>query len=387
MQFARGEEMVFPGFVDLHVHLREPGATDKEDIAHGTQAAAAGGAVAVFDMVNNPGHLTNSPEAVEEKEDIARQQAQVDFGMHYRFQPEENNVGTFKRVIPKVHGLKSMLEISTGSDKQTAPAEFRDGWQEWHRVAGPHQPIILHTERQTVAEALAIAAGEIGHPTHVAHVSNRAELETVMAAKRRGLPVTCGVTLHHLFMDNTDVQDWYQRMKPPLAEPGDNEFLWDHLADIDIVETDHAPHTRAEKELANEQNPNGRDDGPVKSYGVPGLEAVVPLLFTALGQAHGFRSHFRGKHIEMSDLMRMLVRRPREILGLPAGNKGTSVRVRFGQYEFGQDDIYSKCGWSPYSGWLVNAKVVQVDLRGTTIFQTGEFLGRPQGRVIYPENA
>lgn len=378
-RFESGQLEVFPlGFADVHVHLREPGATDKEDFAYGTRAAIAGGATVVFDMVNNPGRVTNSVDRLEEKENLAARKVHTDIGFHYRFQPEEENIRTFANASRIAFGLKSMLEISTGSDKQTDPAEFRVGWRKWHEVAERTQPIILHTETETIEEALAISAGDIGHPTHVAHVSNRPELEAVIAAKEKGWPVTCGVTLHNLFMDKYDVRDWYQRMKPPLDDPG---FLWRHLDSIDVIETDHAPHTADEKKRANIENPAADEHDEVKSYGVPGLEAVVPLLFSTLRATRDKSSPFYGRQLDVATLYRMLAIRPREILGLPTDTRASSIQVQFGEYEFGSDDMYSKCGWSPYTGWLVNAKVVQADIRGSVVYRDGDF-SRPEGRVL-----
>ncbi len=378
--------IVIPGGItDMHIHAREPGAEHKEDFAHATRAALAGGVAAVFDMVNNPGHETKDMVQVRDKIRRAERTVYSDIGFYYRYQPGDNNESSFKYAARYAFGLKSMLEISTGSDQQTSAAEFHHGWKAWHEVASMHQPIILHAETATIDEALATAAGRLGHATHVAHVSNRAELESVMAAKRRGWPVTCGVTPHHMFMDQSDVVDWFQRMKPPLAAAEDVEFLWHHLDAIDVFETDHAPHTRDEKAFANQVNPEADEQGTIKSYGVPGLEAMVPLFFTALNPGSLRTSErFVGKKITGKQLYDKLVVRPHQILNLPASGS-TSTRVEFGETQFG-DNLQTKCGWSPYSGWLLNARVVSVDLRGTTVYRNGEFrnLAKPAGQVLVP---
>lgn len=371
----------------MHVHLREPGATDKEDFEYGTRAAIAGGVTGVADMVNNPGHETNRPERLLEKIDLANGRISSDLAFHYRYQPVDNNESTFEQAITLAFGLKSMLDISTGNDAQIEPAQFRHGWSEWARVASRTQPIILHAETETISEGLAIAAGEIGHPTHVAHVSNRTELQAVIDAKQKGWPVTAGVTPHHLFMEDSYVRDWRQRMKPPLATFVDVEFLWRNMEYIDVFETDHAPHTLEEKQHANEQNPTGDEKHPVKSYGVPGLEAMVPLLFSALAEQDNLFPHGRGfEGISPALLVDKLAIRPRQILGIPLDP--TSVtRVQITQpYEF--DNVHSKCGWSPYEGWMMQAKVISVALHGQTVYQRGNFANKaPQGRVILPETS
>lgn len=363
------QEIVLPGLVDMHVHLREPGDERKEDFETGTQAAIAGGVTTVFDMPNNKRPI-RSLERLGEKMLLANQRVYADIGFYYGYQPEEDNIGSFERARLATRGLKSYPEVTTSSDAQTSPADFREGWQAWHEVASQYQPIILHAEKDTIEEALAISAGEIGHPTHVL-VSDRPTLEVVMSAKKKDWPVTCGVTPHHLFMNQTDVRDWFQRMKPPLASPEHQEFLWRHFDQIDVIETDHTPHTKLEKQHTNHVNPTGSERGVVKCYGVPGLESMLPLLLHAVKL---------GK-LTTNQLIDKTSTRPNEILGLTK-DPTTSVKVRMEDYEFSEDDVRSKCGWTPYAGRLVTGRVIQVDLHGETVYREGEFIGSPQGRIL-----
>jgi carbamoyl-phosphate synthase/aspartate carbamoyltransferase/dihydroorotase len=358
----------------MHVHLREPGATDKEDFTTGTMAAVAGGVVAVMDMPNNPGNPTNSGYRLAEKFHLAEDRVYSDIGFYYGAKPEDNNLRSFKSAADRAMGLKSYLEVTTGSDHGSEPRDFTEIWHHWHDMASTTQPIILHAEERTIEEALAISAGTIGHPTHVAHVSNRAELEAVIRAKHRGWPVTCGVTPHHLLMNETDVHDWYQRMKPPLATPDDQAFLRHFLGMIDVVETDHAPHTIEEKEAANQGNPEGREDLKPTSYGVPGLEAMLPLLLHEL--KHG--------RLERNELVRLTSTRPREILGLPPTSNHTWVRASMDDYEFGVADVQSKCGWSPYLGRLVTGRVLEVSKNGHIVYRNGLPTQPPTGRALTP---
>jgi dihydroorotase len=179
-------------------------------------------------------------------------------------------------------------------------------------------------------------------------------------------------------MGRSDVRDWYQRMKPPLDDP---DFLWGNIDSIDVVETDHAPHTIEEKEFANQVNPLGNESHSVKSYGVPGLEAVVPLMVSAVVGSDDPKSPFYKHQLDGAKLEQLLVYRPREILGQYPRDDSTYVKVQIGDYIFGEDDIYSKCGWSLYTDWPVKAKVAEVCLRGSVIYRYGAFYGT-HGRIL-----
>lgn len=367
------ESIVLPGLVDMHVHLRDPGATEKEDFATGTRAAIAGGVVAVVDMPNNPLYPTVNELRLRDKRDRAGRAAYCDVGFYYGSAPADNNIRTFEYAATHVLGLKSYLEVTTGNASGKEPKDFKAIWAAWHKAAAPTQPIILHSEKRTIEEALYLTAGKLGHPTHVAHVSNQAELQTILDAREKGWPVTCGVTPHHLFLNENDVHNWYQRMKPPLATPEDQAFLWEHIDDIDVIETDHAPHTIEEKENANTRNPAGKEGG-VTSYGVPGLEFMLPLLLHA----------YRQGRLTDKQITQKTSRRPREILGLPR-SRGSNVRVDLVDYEVTPNHVWSKCGWSPYLGRIVTGRIAEVTLRGWPVYRDGSFLGRRgEGRVLNP---
>jgi dihydroorotase-like cyclic amidohydrolase len=148
--------------------------------------------------------------------------------------------------------------------------------------------------------------------------------------------------------------------------------MWANIEFIDTIGTDHAPHTKAEKDEANRLNPEGKtgkDDK--KSFGVPGLEAMLPLMLRAVED---------GK-LTPQQLVYKTSSRPRELIGLPK-DSASSIRVSMEQYEFSEEDVKSKCGWSPYIGQEVVGRVVQVDLHGKVVYRNGEFVEAPQGQVL-----
>ncbi len=368
---SEAETLTIPyGLINMHVHLREPGAIHKETFETGTKAAIAGGIVVAYDMPNNypDKFIPRTHSSMVYKRALARGQAYTDLGFYYRYQPNFNNEGTFPHVARLASGLKTYLEISTGQSEAEAPRDCQPGWQRWHEVASPNQPIIPHVEDESVEEAIAVAA-EIGHPIHIPHVNNRFVLETIMKSRQKypDVQITCEVAPHHLTMTQDDVAQlgWYARMKPWLGTQDDQDFLWYHKEAWQVIADDHAPHTKAEKDRANAENPEGDPTHAVTSFGVPGLDALLPLMLQAV----------KDKKLTYEELWDKTIYNPAKILGYPLDDS-SQVVVSMEEYEFSEADVRSKCGWSPYAmlGKRVTGRVVQVDLHGDTVYRDGVFL-------------
>lgn len=200
-------------------------------------------------------------------------------------------------------------------------------------------------------------------PIHIAHVSTREEILTIRAAKERGFKVTCEVAPHHLFLSSEDFpqlsqQGKYpgrQEVRPRLASPQDVQALWDNLAVIDCFATDHAPHTLAEKDSEN------------PPPGFPGLETALPLLLTAVNQGR----------LSLEDVIIRMVENPRRIFKLPV-QPDTWVEIDpEAEYNFKNEDMVTKCGWTPFDGWRMRGRVERVVLRGELAFETGKVLAKP----------
>ncbi len=247
-----------PGLVDVHVHLREPGSEQKEDFATGTRAALAGGFTQVLDMPNNPGAPTITPEALADKQARAAARACCDVGFHYGATP--TNLATYPAVVDQVFGLKLYLDHTTGALLVEGLAPLLAICAAW--PSG--KPLIVHAEERTVAAVLGVVALR-PRRVHFAHVSRAAEITLIREAKEAGLPVTCEVAPHHLFLSDADLPDLgpYGLMKPPLRTGADVDALWANLPVVDVIATDHAPHTRAEKEFGHPGLRRARPaDGP-----------------------------------------------------------------------------------------------------------------------------
>lgn len=345
--------LTLPGLIDPHVHLRDPGQTHKEDFFTGTSAALAGGYTTVMDMPNNAEPITTL-ERLEAKIASANGQVVSDIGFH--FGSLGDNFSEFEKVKDKVTGLKIYMNVTTGNFKIDAD-QLIDIYKAWPS----NKPILLHAE-DDVSEIVLKTLAAVPKQTHICHVSSQAELEFVMKAKSAGLPITCGITPHHLFLtaEDADKLGPYGHMKPFLKSQKDINFIWSHFDAVDLIESDHAPHTREEK------------DSDTPPFGVPGLETTLPLMLTAMAE---------GK-LTQEELVEKLSYTPGKLFGV-APDATTKVEVNMGEYVIKNEQLKTKCGWSPFDGRRVAGSVQAVYIRGTKVFENGRVLVQPgSGQVI-----
>lgn len=345
-----------PGLIDVHTHLRVPGGEHKEDFSTGTAAALAGGITTILAMPNTTPPLT-SPAVLRETRQKAQHAIFCDVGLFAGANPQE--IDLLPQLAPHAVALKIYLNETFGplriEDLPTLLACF----QTWPR----RKVIAMHAEGPNVAVGIGLAAA-YHRPVHFCHISRRDEIELIAAAKKRGLPVTCEVTPHHLFLTEADAARLgpLGEMRPKLASPADVEALWRHLGStIDCIATDHAPHTLAEKQAG--QPPPG----------VPGLETSLPLLLTAMAE----------KRLSLARLIELMATNPRRIFKLPP-QPDTWVEVDpQARYVLSNEGLQTKCGWSPFSGMQVTGRVRRVVLRGVEVFVEGKVTAQPgSGKVI-----
>lgn len=374
---------VLPGFIDSHVHFRDPGATYKEDFLSGTRAALAGGVTTVLDMPNTQ-PSTNSLERLRAKAALVATKAVVDYGLY--FGATDTNIDEAVSSAAEVAAMKLYMGSSTGSLLVT---EFSPIYRHFSTFPA-HKPIVVHAEDEqslkyfsalahgdhnqarppvsaqiALSRALAIAE-RTQRALHVAHTTTQRELELIQEARQKGVRVTCEVTPLHLFLNSDDQRRLgnYGKVNPPLRSPSDQQALWRLFDVIDTIGTDHAPHTRAEKDLPYEKAPSG----------MPGVQTMLPLLLTAVSA---------GK-VSLADIVRRCVSNPARIFGLQ--NKGALVVGKDADivlfdprqsYEITNEQILSKCGWTPFAGTTVVGKIVQVYLRGTLAYAQETCLAQP----------
>jgi dihydroorotase len=352
------EYITLPGLVDIHTHLREPGTNKAETIASGTRVALLGGYALLGDMPNNPGRETWSEELMLEKHSIARETAYIPTTYHAGSQPESDNVGQLRSMAALSLWLKNYGGITTSIYRDYEAREFRDSTTEWHRAA-PLQPIGFHAGRDNLEDMIAMVAGDFNHPLHIHHISTDRAVQLVLWAKQKGWPVTSGVTVHHLLKTSHEVwsEGWFAMMQPPLVEQAESEKLMFHLAngDIDIIETDHAPHAESSKMKAELENPNAILDGEhTTCFGVPSIGHAASLMFYQVK---------RGR-ISMERTIDAMSTRPAEILGVKLSKK-TKFLWDTREFRIGHDDdVESRSGWTPFLGKLAVGTVHAAKING-----------------------
>jgi carbamoyl-phosphate synthase/aspartate carbamoyltransferase/dihydroorotase len=345
-----------PGLVDAHVHLRTPGGTHKEDFATGTAAALAGGFTAVLDMPNTT-PPTVDERSLDERIALARAEIRCDVGFYVG--ATAHNADEAARLSRRTAGLKMYLGLTYGPLLLSRLGSVMDSCQTWPDT----RPVAVHAEGFMLASAIALAHVS-GRRLHCCHVSRREEILLIRAAKGRGVRITCEVTPHHLLLTEDDARSLGPMgfMKPTLGSHADRQALWDNLDVVDIIASDHAPHTKEEKA------------GPNPPPGVPGLETTLPLLLTAVGEGR----------LTMERLVELLAVNPRRIFGLPE-ERGTFVEVDTeAEFQLGEDALQTRCGWTPFSGWKARGRVQRVGLRGRLAYEAGRVLSAPgEGRVLW----
>lgn len=206
---------------------------------------------------------------------------------------------------------------------------------------------------------------KLGNKVHICHISTASDLKQIIKAKNEGLPISCGVAPHHLFLTQNDVKRLgaFGQMKPPLQSKKDQNFLWKNLKFIDVVESDHAPHTVEEKR------------GEVPPFGVPGLETTLPLLLTAVSE----------KRLTIDEIIRLCHISPAKIFNIKT-NPETKIVVNLNSsFIIHHSSLFTKCKWSPFAGWKVKGKVKRVFIRGKKVFENGKVLAKPGfGKIIKP---
>ena len=346
------------GPVDPHVHLRDLDWSHKATFGSETSAALAGGYWAVLDMPNTP-PATTSIERLRDKKARLAEAAHCDFGTWFAAGAEQaDGEGVDRAAAARGSvGLKMYCDRTTGDLLVSETEERRGHLRDWSRASS--RPVAVHAEGPTV-EAILRLVRETGARVHFCHISERTELELLRAAKGEALPISVGVTPHHLYLTEDDAGrlGGYGHVRPPLRRRDDLDALWAGIADgtVDVVESDHAPHTRAEKES---------DDPPA---GMPGLETTLPLLGLAV----------REGRIDRERMGQLVATGPRRLFGLrPPDGTRTTIDLDASWVVDGRR-LLTAPGWSPFEGMRVWGRVREVRVRGRVAYD-GERVTAPPG--------
>ncbi|MBC8098992.1 MAG: dihydroorotase family protein [Armatimonadetes bacterium] len=341
------------GVLDPHVHLRGMEWAHKGTFASETAAALAGGYWAVLDMPNTtPATLT--PHALAHKLAEISANAVCDWGVYYGGAAAGNWDDYSAALYAQVCGLKLYNNETTGAltiSDQATRAQHYAGWTS-------ALPIAVHAEEATVDDILALVR-QYRRFTHFCHVSSAYEIRALTAAKEAGLPISIGVCPHHLWLTRDDLPHLggFGMMKPELETAADRDALWYALQAgiVDVVESDHAPHLISEK--ASESPP----------FGVPGLETTLPLLLTAVHEGR----------LTLEQVTALVADNPRRIFGIACPPETYTVLDLDADYTLDRADLHTLCGWSPFEGLRLRARVAQTWCRGVLVYDGERVLVQP----------
>ena len=388
---------VLPGVIDSQVHFREPGLTHKEDLETGSRAAALGGVTAVFEMPNtNP--LTTSAEALDGKLKAAHHRMHCDFAFWVGGTHENaRDVPELER-LPGTPGIKVFMGSSTGSllveddegvreilkrtRRRSAfhsedEARLRERMGE--RVAGDPASHPVWRDVETALRCtrrLVAIARETGARIHVLHISTAEEIAFLASHKD---VATCEATPHHLTLVAPDCYERlgaYAQMNPPIRDETHWRGIWSGVQQgvVDVLGSDHAPHTREEKEHAY----------PATHSGMTGVQTLVPIML----------DHVNAGRLTLERFVDLTSAGPKRLFGIArkgriaVGYDGDFTIVDLKRRQIIRNEwIASRCGWTPYDGVAVTGWPVGTILRGRRVMWEGSLSEPSVGEAVSFEEA
>ncbi len=385
---------VLPGVIDSQVHFREPGLTHKEDLESGTRGAALGGVTAIFEMPNTK-PATTTRAALEEKLSLARERTWVDHAFFIGAAAENASQLAELERIPGCAGVKIFLGSSTGSLLVDDPQVLREVLKHGTRRVAIHaehearlnarkylvehadthprlHPIWRDEETARLAtEGVLKLAREVGRALHILHVTTEDELPLLEAARDFA---TVEVTPQHLTLSAPDCYErlgTYAQMNPPIRSEQHRLALWRAVGGglVDVIGSDHAPHTREEKSKPYPSSPSG----------LPGVQTLVPIMLDHVH--HGRLSLERFVDLTSAGPARVydVASKGRIALGYDADLTIVDLNAT---HTLENRQIASRCGYTPFDGMKVTGWPVFTIVRGNVVMRENQLLGTPVGRAV-----
>ena len=366
--------IILPGFCDVHVHLREPGFSYKETVSSGTRASARGGYTAVCSMPNlkpppdSPEGLRPQLEAIEGGAvipvypygTITKLQAGLELSdmeairdSVIAYSDDGRGVQSEELMLSAMEKAKSLgkLIVAHCEDNSLLRGGYiHDG--EYARARG-HRGICSESEWGPIKRDLELVR-KSGCSYHVCHVSTKESVELIRQAKREGLDITCETAPHYLVMDDSELmEDGRFKMNPPIRSREDKEALIQGLLDgtVDMIATDHAPHSAEEKSRGLEGS----------MMGVVGIETAFPVLYTELVEK-GILS--------LERLVEAMSTLPRRRFGIPS-EPGFTVFSVDGEYEIDPEEFLSMGRSTPFAGRRVRGRCLATVYGGKAVYLDG----------------
>lgn len=373
--------LIAPGFIDVHIHLREPGGEYKETIATGTKAAAHGGFTTVCSMPNTS-PVPDNLETIKDLFKLIKESAVVRVLPYAAI--TKGLKGEELTDIPALAEAGVFAFTDDGVGIQTADVMYRA----MQKAAASNMPIVAHCEDNSILYEGVVHDGEVserlnlpgitslsesvqiardvllaeatGCHYHVCHVSTKESVRVIRDAKRAGIHVTAEVTPHHLLLTEEDIMedDANFKMNPPLRSKEDLQALLEGLLDgtIDFIATDHAPH-------GDDEKAEGFSEAP---FGVVGLETAFPLLYTHLVKTN---------KLTLAQLLEFFTTRPAEVFRLPYGTLEVNKRADLTLIDLDKevlidkDTFYSKGKNTPFHQWTVSGIPILTIVDGKIVYE------------------
>ena len=365
--------VILPGFCDVHVHFREPGFSYKEKIATGSAAAARGGYTCVCAMPN----LDPVPDSVENLRlelDMIERDAVIDVLPYGAITVGERgekiadlegmaedvaafsddgrgvqNADMMREAMKRAKALGKLIVAHCEDNSLLHGGYIHDGV--YCREHG-HRGICSESEWRPIKRDIELCR-ETGCSYHVCHISTKESVELIRKAKAEGVDVTCETAPHYLVMDDGDLrEDGRFKMNPPLRDKADREALINGIQDgtIDMIATDHAPHSEQEKSRGLEKS----------AFGIVGIETAFPVLYTKL---------VKTGIITMERLMALLVINPRKRFNIPIRKNDYSIWDLDKEFTVDPDEFLSMGRATPFEGWKLSGVCLLTVKDGEAVYQ------------------
>ena len=390
--FDATDKLVLPGVIDTQVHFREPGSTDREDLESGSRAAVLGGITSVFEMPNTNPPTSNLIE-FEKKLNLAKDRMHCNYAFYFGATPENVDQLSKLKDLKGCCGVKLFAGSSTGKLLVAKEEDIEKVISNSDRVVSIHSEDeeILNLRKKFIKEGdvhshpewrnnecamsstrrVVKIAERYNKQIHVLHVTTKEEVDFLAMHKKN---VTFEITPQHLTLYAPDCYDKlgsYAQMNPPIRKKEHYDRLWTAVNNsiVDILGSDHAPHSKKDKSKKYPSSPSG----------MPGVQTILPIML----------NHINNKKLSLEQLIKLMCENPCKIFGIK--NKGyikegfdadlTIIDMNKEQ-TIKNEIMATKCGWTPFHDMTIKGFPVATIINGKTVMLDGKVITEGSGRPL-----
>ena len=390
--FDATNKIILPGIIDTQVHFREPGSTDSEDLESGSRAAVLGGVTSLFEMPNTNPPTSNLVE-FEKKLDLAKNRMHSNYAFYFGATPENTQQLSQLKNLKGCCGIKLFAGSSTGNLLVDKEADIEKVISNSDRIVSIHSEdeeilnlrkkfikkgdVHSHPEWRNSETAMSSTrrvvkiAERYNKKIHVLHVTTKEEVDFLAMHKKN---VTFETTPQHLTLYAPDCYDklgTYAQMNPPIRTKEHYDKLWNAIKNniVDVLGSDHAPHTKENKQKEYPNSPSG----------MPGVQTIFPVML----------DHVNNKKLSLEQLIKLMCENPCKIFGIK--NKGfikedfdadlTIIDMNKEQV-IKNEMIASKCGWTPFHNYKVRGFPIATIVNGNIVMTEGKIIIPAQGQPL-----